>query len=143
MHGLLHINDMAEATVKMVTASVDAFVKGNLQLAEKVMEDDDIVDSLFNQIKDELICMIQEKRIEAESALDLLMAAKYLERIGDHAVNLAEWGGIFTQRSTVSSAESVVNYRGQEEKWKQTAVFPAAGRHVWLDRERRREMRLK
>ena len=66
MHGLLHINDMAEATVKMVTASVDAFVKGNLQLAEKVMEDDDIVDSLFNQIKDELICMIQEKRIEAE-----------------------------------------------------------------------------
>ena len=81
MHGLLHINDMAEATVKMVTASVDAFVKGNLQLAEKVMEDDDIVDSLFNQIKDELICMI----------LDLLMAAKYLERIGDHAVNLAEW----------------------------------------------------
>ncbi len=91
VHGLLHINDMAEATVKMVTASVDAFVKGNLQLAEKVMEDDDIVDNLFNQIKDELICMIQEKRIEAESALDLLMAAKYLERIGDHAVNLAEW----------------------------------------------------
>ena len=91
VHGLLHINDMASATVKMVTESVDAFVKADLLLARKVMEDDDIVDELFNRVRGELIQMIQVKQIEAETAIDLLMAAKYLERIGDHAVNLAEW----------------------------------------------------
>lgn len=91
VHGLLHINDMASATVKMVTESVDAFVKADLSLARKVMEDDDIVDDLFNRVRGELIQMIQVKQIEAETAIDLLMAAKYLERIGDHAVNLAEW----------------------------------------------------
>lgn len=91
VHGLLHINDMAAATVTMVTESVDAFVKGNLELAAKVIDDDDIVDGLFNRVRGELIQMIQEKQIEAETAIDLLMAAKYLERIGDHAVNLAEW----------------------------------------------------
>lgn len=91
IHGMLHINDMAAATVKMVTESVDAFVKGNLNLARKVMDDDDIVDGLFNRVRGELIQMIHEKQIEAETAVDLLMAAKYLERIGDHAVNLAEW----------------------------------------------------
>lgn len=91
IHGLLHINDMAASTVTMVTESVDAFVKGNLELARKVIQDDDIVDGLFKRVRGELIQMIQEKQIEAETALDLLMAAKYLERIGDHAVNLAEW----------------------------------------------------
>ena len=91
VHGLLHINDMASGTVKMVTESVDAFVKADLLLARKVMEDDDIVDELFNRVRGELIQMIQVKQIEAETAIDLLMAAKYLERIGDHAVNLAEW----------------------------------------------------
>ncbi len=91
VHGMLHIDDMASAAVKMVTESVDAFVKGNLLVARKVIEDDDIVDGLFNCVRGELIKMIQEKKIEAETAVDLLMAAKYLERIGDHAVNLAEW----------------------------------------------------
>lgn len=91
VRGMLHINDMAAATVKMVTESVDAFVKGDLVAARNVVDDDDIVDDLFNRVRGELIQMIQEKQIEAETAIDLLMAAKYLERIGDHAVNLAEW----------------------------------------------------
>ena len=88
---LLHIGDMAEAAVKMVTDSVEAFVKNDLELARKVIDDDDKVDGLFNHVKDELRSMIDGHNIETQSALDLLMAAKYLEKIGDHAVNLAEW----------------------------------------------------
>lgn len=88
---LIHIGDMAEASVAMVTDSVDAFVKNNLDMARKVIDDDDTVDGLFNHVKDELKSLIDNHQIDTKSALDLLMAAKYLERIGDHAVNLAEW----------------------------------------------------
>ena len=82
---------MAEAAVKMVTDSVEAFVKDDLELATRVIDDDDKVDGLFKQVRDELKVMIDSKQIDTKSALDLLMAAKYLEKIGDHAVNLAEW----------------------------------------------------
>lgn len=85
------IHAMADATIKMVSASVDAFVKNDSQLAAKVIADDDIVDGLFNNIKDELLELIQEKAKDPRAALDVLMAAKYFERIGDHAVNIAEW----------------------------------------------------
>ena len=87
----VHIGDMAEAAVKMVTDSVEAFVKDDLVMARMVIEDDDKVDALFNQVKDELKGLIDKQKVDTKSALDLLMAAKYLERIGDHAVNLAEW----------------------------------------------------
>jgi len=87
----VHINQMAMAAVSMVMNSVDAFVKGDLAMARKVQADDDEVDRLFDCVKEELMKLIEEKGIGAEAALDLLMAAKYLERIGDHAVNVAEW----------------------------------------------------
>ena len=87
----VHINQMSMAAVKMVMDSVDAFVKEDLALARKVQADDDEVDRLFDCVKGELMELIEKKGIGAEEALDFLMAAKYLERIGDHAVNVAEW----------------------------------------------------
>ena len=75
----------------MVTGSVDAYVREDLDLVQKVIDQDDTVDALFNQVKTELIELVQEKGTDAQAALDLLMAAKYFERIGDHAVNVAEW----------------------------------------------------
>ena len=87
----MHIGDMALATVKMVTDSVEAFVKTDAGLAEQVIAADDEVDGLFNQIKEELMQLIYSREIDAKASMDLLMAAKYFERIGDHAVNIAEW----------------------------------------------------
>lgn len=83
--------EMAKATVRMVTGSVDAYVKKDLQLAEDVMDYDDVVDSLFDKIKKELLEMIVENQEQGECALDVLMIAKYFERIGDHASNIASW----------------------------------------------------
>ena len=88
---MVHIGDMARAVVVMVTDSVDAFVKKDLDLARKVMASDDQVDALFDQVKRELIQLISTDANQGELSLDLLMVAKYLERIGDHATNIAEW----------------------------------------------------
>ena len=87
----IHIKDMAAAATKMVTDSVDSFVKKDVKLARAVMAYDDKVDNLFNCIKDELVQLITEDKANGEFCIDLLMIAKYLERIGDHAVNIAEW----------------------------------------------------
>ncbi|HAN22080.1 MAG: phosphate transport system regulatory protein PhoU [Clostridiales bacterium GWF2_36_10] len=87
----VHISDMAEATRKMVTESIDAFVKRDLGLAHSVIGYDDVVDNLFTTIKKDLIELIASDIKYGEQALDILMIAKYLERIGDHAVNIAEW----------------------------------------------------
>ncbi|PKM62644.1 MAG: phosphate transport system regulatory protein PhoU [Firmicutes bacterium HGW-Firmicutes-21] len=87
----VHISDMAEATIKMVTESIDAFVKRDLSLANNVIKYDDVVDNLFMLIKKDLIRLIADDTKYGEQALDILMIAKYLERIGDHAVNIAEW----------------------------------------------------
>lgn len=87
----VHISDMAAAAIKMVTDSVESFVKKDLSLARAVMEYDDKVDNLFGCVKDELVRLIAEDRANGEFCIDLLMIAKYLERIGDHAVNIAEW----------------------------------------------------
>ena len=84
------IGKMAEMTVNMVTESVDAFVKRDLELCRKVIDDDDQVDDAFNQIKEELAELMYQN-LDAKAGLDLLMTAKYMERIGDHAVNIAEW----------------------------------------------------
>ncbi|MEG0214793.1 MAG: phosphate signaling complex protein PhoU [Hungatella sp.] len=87
----LHIRDMAEATMKMVIASIDSFVKKDLEIARKVIAGDDLVDDLFKKVKNELIGLIGEDSANGEFCLDLLMIAKYFERIGDHATNIAEW----------------------------------------------------
>lgn len=87
----IHIKDMAAAATKMVTDSIDSFVKKDVELARAVMAYDDKVDNLFNCVKDELVLLITEDKANGEFCIDLLMIAKYLERIGDHAVNIAEW----------------------------------------------------
>ena len=89
--GQVRLKEMAQAAAKMVAGSVDAFVKRDLNLAGGVIQYDDVVDELFVRIKEELTELIRRDASSAEEALDLLMIAKYLERIGDHAVNLAEW----------------------------------------------------
>ena len=86
-----HIADMARAVIRMVTDSVDSFVRRDLALARQVCADDDRVDDLFRQVRRELIDMIAGDAACGEQAMDLLMVAKYLERIGDHATNVAEW----------------------------------------------------
>ena len=85
------IEEMARATIEMVMSSVDAFVKKDVELAEKVIAQDDVVDDYFSKVKYGIISMIAENSTDGEFALDLLMIAKYFERIGDHAENIAEW----------------------------------------------------
>ena len=85
------IREMAKAAKQMVTEAVDAYVKQDLELAYTVMKHDDIVDDYFNKVKAGIIGIIAENPTEGEYALDLLMIAKYFERIGDHCTNIAEW----------------------------------------------------
>lgn len=87
----VHIRDMAAETISMVTDSVDAYVKNDIVLAKAVIAHDDKVDEYFDKVKCRLIKMIAETPENGEYALDLLMIAKYFERIGDHATNIAEW----------------------------------------------------
>ena len=85
------IRKMANATITMVNQSIDAFVKKSIRLAQSVIQQDDGVDALFLDMKKMLIDMIAENPRKGEFALDLFMVSKYFERIGDHAVNIAEW----------------------------------------------------
>ena len=91
LSGKAHLVEMALAAVDMVKQSVQAFVDGDVQLAARVKEQDDKVDELFDKVKEEAVELIRTGSLEAHAALDLGMAAKYFERIGDHAVNVAEW----------------------------------------------------
>ena len=91
MESETHIADMARATIQMVTDSIDSFVKKDVDLAHTVIEHDNTVDDLFDKVKGELISAIENKVSNAEALIDLLMIAKYFERIGDHAENIAEW----------------------------------------------------
>jgi len=91
MEDMQLVEEMARATIEMVISSVDAFVKKDVELAEKVIARDDIVDTYFSRIKCGIISMITKDPANGEFALDLLMIAKYFERIGDHATNIAEW----------------------------------------------------
>lgn len=89
---LADIRLMAEDTAKMVHDSVSAYVQKNLELARRVMCADDTVDAMFDKIKQELVDFISKREsTNADQAIDLIMIAKYLERIGDHATNIAEW----------------------------------------------------
>ena len=88
---LEHITQMAKETTVMVVSSIDSFVNKDVELARHVIESDDIVDELFVKVKSELISLISVDPANGEQATDLLMVAKYFERIGDHATNIAEW----------------------------------------------------
>ena len=85
------IREMAKAAQAMVTEAVDAYVKQDLILARKVMAHDDVVDDYFTRVKSGIIDIIAAEPAHGEFALDLLMIAKYFERIGDHCTNIAEW----------------------------------------------------
>jgi phosphate transport system protein len=85
------IGEMAKAAAKMLTGSVDAFVAADLEKAHSVIAYDDIVDKYFVEIKTGLISLVSKNGEASEECIDLLMIAKYLERIGDHAQNIAEW----------------------------------------------------
>lgn len=91
LQGETHIADMARETIAMLTDSLESFVQKDTALAEKAIKHDDIVDGLFEKVKNELIYAVQIKSGNAEALVDLLMIAKYFERIGDHAENIAEW----------------------------------------------------
>ena len=86
-----HIQAMAKETTVMVVNSIEAFVNKDQDKARKVIENDDVVDELFSKVKKELIELIRTNAENGEQATDLLMVAKYFERIGDHATNIAEW----------------------------------------------------
>ena len=88
---LEHISQMEKETIQMVNESIKAFVKKDIQLAQKVIDDDDIVDALFEKVKSDLIEIMRTDVSICNGAVDLLMVAKYFERIGDHAANIAEW----------------------------------------------------
>lgn len=85
------LQKMADATIHMVTESIEAYVKSDIDLARKVVEDDDIVDDYFAMMKKYLIETVAKNSDDGEYFVDLLMISKYFERIGDHATNIAEW----------------------------------------------------
>ena len=89
--GVELIEDMSRETIKMVTESIDAFVRKDVSLAEAVLSYDDVVDDYFERMKKHIIELITQDPRDGEFALDLLMISKYFERIGDHATNIAEW----------------------------------------------------
>ena len=88
---LEHIQQMAKETMIMLVGSIEAFVDKDLEKANEVIKRDDVVDDLFDKVKKELIQMIHENADKGEQAADLLMVAKYMERIGDYATNISEW----------------------------------------------------
>ena len=87
----LELDTMAKMASKMVNAAVDAYVQKDLNTVHTVYKQDDIVDQLFDKISAHIIHRIENKEIEGAKAVEVLMIAKYLERIGDHAVNIGEW----------------------------------------------------
>lgn len=105
--GATNIQQMAVATAKMVTQSINAFVEKDLVLAQSVIEYDDVVDALFNDIRKELIQLVHQNVGFGEQVIDILMIAKYFERIGDHAVNIAEWV-VFSITGTHKSSDEVL-----------------------------------
>lgn len=88
---LTHLPQMAENAIRMVTGALDAYVRKDVVLAQEVMGMDDAIDALFVTVKDELIALIRHEAAAGSQAIDLMMIAKYYERIGDHAQNIAEW----------------------------------------------------
>ena len=90
-HVVRHIPAMAAAAREMVGGSIEAFITQDLESAKKIQQDDDIVDDLFSKVKDDVVSLLKQSNEHIDQCIDLLMVAKYLERIGDHAVNVCEW----------------------------------------------------
>ncbi|MBR6585390.1 MAG: phosphate signaling complex protein PhoU [Firmicutes bacterium] len=87
----IHLRRMSDYAAGMVTRSINSFVNQDLDMARQVILDDDEVDSDFELIRENLIQAVRERTVDGEFLLDVLMIAKYIERVGDHATNLAEW----------------------------------------------------
>ena len=83
--------DMMEEAKEMIHSSVEAFVDGDENIAKQVIAHDDVVDDLFNKMKDKMMNAIRNQDLDADRVVDYLMVAKYLEKVGDHAVNIAQW----------------------------------------------------
>lgn len=96
-----HIKNMIEETKKLEHAAVDAFVTRDMEAAKKVIDGDDVVDALFNKVKEDLVEHLKKETANADECIDVLMIAKYLEKIGDHAVNIGEWE-IFQETGTIA-----------------------------------------
>lgn len=86
-----HLNQMAIATSKMISSAINAFVKNDVETVKNVIKMDDVVDSLFYELRKDLVYLLREDIDCGNQVLDFLMIAKYYERIGDHCVNIAEW----------------------------------------------------
>lgn len=103
-HLLDHINKMAAETILMLNWSIEAYVQKDIEKAKEVIAHDDVVDDLFDEAKNDIIDMIREDSKKGEQVTDLLLIAKYFERIGDHATNIAEWV-IYSLRTTEDEDE--------------------------------------
>lgn len=90
-HVVRHIPAMATAAREMVRSSIEAFITQDLETAKQVEKQDDVVDELFGKVKDDVVDLLKQSTEHIDQCIDLLMVAKYLERIGDHAVNVCEW----------------------------------------------------
>ena len=90
-----YLPEMVENVKTMLRESINAFVKKDRELARSMEERDDVIDGLFNRVKQEAVKLLKEDGAESDKVVDLLMLAKYLERIGDHAVNVCEWTEFF------------------------------------------------
>ena len=91
IYSMTHLSEMAERSSNMVTTAIDAFVKKDLKLAKTVATMDDAIDHLFNKVKQEVIDIINANKELDQQAIDVLLIAKYFEKIGDHAENIGEW----------------------------------------------------
>ena len=91
IYSMTHLSEMAERSSNMVTTAIDAFVKKDLKLAKTVATMDDAIDDLFNKVKQEVVDIINANKELDQQAIDVLLIAKYFEKIGDHAVNISQW----------------------------------------------------
>ena len=91
IYSMTHLSEMAERSSNLVTTAIDAFVKKDLKLAKTVATMDDAIDDLFNKVKQEVIDIINANKELDQQAIDVLLIAKYFEKIGDHAENIGEW----------------------------------------------------
>lgn len=91
IYSMTHLSEMAERSSNMVTTAINAFVKKDLKLAKTVATMDDAIDDLFNKVKQEVVDIINANKELDQQAIDILLIAKYFEKIGDHAENIGEW----------------------------------------------------
>jgi len=113
---------MARAATQMVNDAIDAYVNDDENLARKVISSDDKIDELFVKTKDKIIDEIAADKANSEKAIDTLMVAKYFERIGDHAVNIAEWV-VFSVTGVHKTERHHVKYHYKRRKYRLFALL--------------------